>query len=519
MQLRELLKSQQVLNPLIANKTNLNDQLDAFKDVLSQKKTDVNASKQTFEAVEKPKFTLSDNKSSFVNRNENDDKVEMNVEKSKQVDNAQAEDKVQQNDKSQQNKSVKKVNKNDDKKVDDSEALEDEVKEKLKSKTNMTEDQINELLAMMNLTVDDLKELVNSSEGVTKVIEMIQDVIDTLEIDSQLESNLTKENISSITNDLTKMIENLQNLTESQTNKGEPSFEQKLVQTLSKVVSQLSELADVTVPANEIRKLLVEAIGQKNTDTEAIKGSSVQTNTENPVISTETTVQAQSPLSVDSDQPVSVKSQDMVQNTAQVNNVPDDATPVTKETVGNQAEVQTEQVVTSDDSGISIHQVIMKQGNNVTVQQTTVQQIPKQEIFSQILDAVKAQVKLSDHGTSMVVKLQPEQLGNVELKLNIQKGVVLAELKVENEIVKAAIESNLDDLKQSLNNKGYSINQINVNIDSGKREGQSGFELKGQKSSKKRNQESASIDALEPLEQISRYELNELDGSTFNYYG
>jgi len=65
MQLRELLKSQQVLNPMIANKTNLNDQLDAFKDVLTQKKTDVNASKQTFEDVEKPKFSLSEQEASL----------------------------------------------------------------------------------------------------------------------------------------------------------------------------------------------------------------------------------------------------------------------------------------------------------------------------------------------------------------------------------------------------------------------------------------------------------------------
>lgn len=513
MQLRELLKSQQALNPMIANKTNLNDQLDAFKDVLTQKKTDVNTSKQTFGEVEKPKFTLSANKPAYVGRVETDDKVQASDGKAQQVE------KPQQNDQSQQKQPVKKVSKDENTEVEDSEALKDEVKEKLKAKTNMTEDQINEILAMMNLTVDDLKEMVNSSEGVTKVIEMVQDVIDTLEIDSQLETSLSNENVNSITNDLTKMLENLENLTQPQTTEGEPNFEQKLIQTLSEVVSQLSELSDDTVPANEVRKLLVDAISKNKAETKVIEGVTVQKDVQTTDAIKETKVQAQDLITVESDQNPVVEDQDAVQSSGQVKPVSAEGTPAVKEQVNTQVEVQSEQVITSDDAGISIHQVIMKQGNNVTVQQTTVQQIPKQEIFSQILEAVKAQVKLSDHGSSMIVKLQPEQLGNVELKLNIQKGVVLAELKVENEIVKAAIESNLDDLKQSLNNKGYSINQINVNIDSGKREGQAGFDLKGQKSSKKNNQENASVDALEPLEQISRYELNELDGSTFNYYG
>lgn len=513
MQLRELLKSQQVLNPMIANKTNLNDQLDAFKDVLTQKKTDVNASKQTFEDVEKPKFSLSDKKPAYVGRVETDDKVEMSDGKTQQVE------KPQQSDPSQQKQPVKKVSKDEDNEVEDSEALKDEIKEKLKSKTNMTENQINEILAMMNLTVDDLKEMVNSSEGITKVIEMVQDVLDTLEIDSQLETNLSNESVKSIANDLTKMLENLENLTQPQTTEGEPNFEQKLIQTLSEVVSQLSELSNETVPANEVRKLLVDAISKNKPESKVVEGVTVQKDVQTTDVIKETKVQAQDLISVETNQNNTVEEQDVVQSSVQVKAITEEVVPQVKEQVNHQVEVQTEQVVTSDDSGISIHQVIMKQGNNVTVQQTTVQQIPKQEIFSQILDAVKAQVKLSDHGSSMVVKLQPEQLGNVELKLNIQKGVVLAELKVENEIVKAAIESNLDDLKQSLNNKGYSINQINVSIDSGKREGQAGFNLKGQKSGKKSNQEGASIDTLEPLEQISRYELNELDGSTFNYYG
>lgn len=113
---------------------------------------------------------------------------------------------------------------------------------------------------------------------------------------------------------------------------------------------------------------------------------------------------------------------------------------------------------------MSFHQMIMKQDIPLPVEAL---QVLKQDAFGQIMEAMKGIVKIDDNGTSMLVKLQPEQLGNVELKLNIHKGVVLAEIKVENEIVKAAVESNLDDLRQNLGNKGFTVNSINVSIDLG----------------------------------------------------
>ena len=161
----------------------------------------------------------------------------------------------------------------------------------------------------------------------------------------------------------------------------------------------------------------------------------------------------------------------------------------------------------------------MKQGNSVTT--AIIQQTPqlKQEIFTQIMDAIKGQIKLTDHGTSLLVKLQPEQLGNVELKLNIHKGIVLAEIKVENEIVKAAIESNLDDLKQSLSNKGYSVDQINVNVDSGKKDRQEAFEFNQQERRNKQNQKNEDKMTLEAIESSTKYIVDEYEGSTINYYG
>jgi flagellar hook-length control protein FliK len=120
----------------------------------------------------------------------------------------------------------------------------------------------------------------------------------------------------------------------------------------------------------------------------------------------------------------------------------------------------------------------------------------------------------------MLVKLQPEQLGNVELKLNIHKGLVMAEIKVENEIVKAAIESNLDDLRQNLSNKGFTVNQINVSVDTGKKEHQQEmFEFQSNKKSGKNAISSIGEEDQDTEMMIQNYGYDEGNSSTINYLG
>ncbi|MDN5351448.1 MAG: flagellar hook-length control protein FliK [Clostridiales bacterium] len=169
---------------------------------------------------------------------------------------------------------------------------------------------------------------------------------------------------------------------------------------------------------------------------------------------------------------------------------------------------------------VALHQVAMKQPNmNIATEQQV--QTLKQDVMSQVVDAIKTQIKVGDNGSSMLVKLQPEELGHVELKLNVHKGVVMAEIKVENEMVKAAVESNLDDLKQNLSGKGYSVQQINVTIDSGKKEGDASyFSQSEQEQTKHENAVSADqMTADDLLDLLGKYDGDVLYGSTINYLG
>ncbi|GAB6109232.1 flagellar hook-length control protein FliK [Fusibacter bizertensis] len=542
MQLRELLNNKQVLNPLIEVK-NVSQKpgLEVFNEILTRKN----------EKISKPESIQS----GYSEKNSNDkneyakkDKpfsvrpavTESNKLGSKQTEVGVSNPKTEKNDSDGDNKiqskSSQKTEKssNEVKNENEKSDLTEKLKQKLKKETGMNDQQLDQLLASLNLDVTMLQKLLTGGPELGEALKVVGDVLDTLAIDTTLGQNLSSKDVSQIVKQLEQSIESLEKMAKEVPSKGDSeskSFESQLVQKLSQVIASLeSSDAKTTIMPQELSEKVVAAISSNELSantTETVKPSSTDINeglVPNKPITEVNTDNANSSKTSDSrsegDQPQSKMNQATVMQNAEIS--PTNVSKTTQNVVSDSAvEVENNVKVVETSEGISVHQVTMKNGNFVTTQTTTVTPVMKQEIVTQIMDAIKGQIKLSDQGTSMIVKLQPEQLGNVELKLNIQKGVVLAELKVENEIVKAAIESNLDDLKQSLSNKGYSVDQISVSIDSGKKEGQEAFDFQGREQNQK-NKTDSRLDnglELEPVEQISRYELNELEGSTFSYYG
>lgn len=93
--------------------------------------------------------------------------------------------------------------------------------------------------------------------------------------------------------------------------------------------------------------------------------------------------------------------------------------------------------------------------------------ISSHEIYSQIKEGMS---KLDINGNlhEIVIKLKPEELGKVELKLEMYRDFIIAKFDVENQAVKEAIESNLKDLRSSLEQSGYNNMQFDVNVGGGK---------------------------------------------------
>lgn len=534
MQLRELLKNQQILTTNVSAKSNHQYvEWDAFSEILNKKsiqpepkntpvKSKIDLYKEGHEINQaKPKVSV---KSSQFD--------ESQVAKEPIGSTTKETDVVSQ--RPDQEKQVSKKENDDPSEVKDADKIKQALKNKLKKITGLDDEKLDSLLAMMNLSVADLEKMVSNAPEAAQLLSTLSDMLETLEIDLALDNGLTKEDLVQMTSKLNQMIQTLEKMQASSkdqnTVSNENGFEMKLIQGLSKLVEEIDAKVSDTqedIKPNDIRKSLMDAMAMvpKNFDANE---KSVQSETlvenETMVVATKMTTESESSLDQHEDSNASAKGDAPVKQTtsvpaAQVNtsvNANIDASKMT-ETMAQKGDIGNDVVI--ETTSVGNHQITMKQSNGLTSQVIQVTPQLRADVFNQILEAVKGQIRLSEHGTAMVVKLQPEQLGNVELKLNIHKGAVLAEIKVENEIVKATIESNLDNLKQSLSDKGYEVSQINVHVDSGKKESQPGFSFDGQPRKNNQNSSNERAEHVEAVASITRYELNELDGSTINIYG
>ena len=105
-------------------------------------------------------------------------------------------------------------------------------------------------------------------------------------------------------------------------------------------------------------------------------------------------------------------------------------------------------------------QNVAEQVTEVSGQKDMVQMI--REIADQILEKVK--VTVTPETTSLEIVLTPEELGRVNLKVTEQDGMMKAVFTAENELAKEAIESNLIQFKEMLNEQGLKVESIEVMV-------------------------------------------------------
>lgn len=86
-------------------------------------------------------------------------------------------------------------------------------------------------------------------------------------------------------------------------------------------------------------------------------------------------------------------------------------------------------------------------------------------IVRQIVEQVKVQVKPDT--VSMELQLNPENLGKVSLHISSKEGAVTAQLLVQNETVKAAIEGQLTILRETMQQQGIKVDAVEVAVQTG----------------------------------------------------
>lgn len=93
-----------------------------------------------------------------------------------------------------------------------------------------------------------------------------------------------------------------------------------------------------------------------------------------------------------------------------------------------------------------------------------VQQTDMQEVVREIMDYVRLQVNAET--TSLEMQLHPESYGKLNLHVSVREGVVTAKLAVENEMVKSALEAQVVQLKEDMNERGLHVDAVEVTIES-----------------------------------------------------
>ena len=84
------------------------------------------------------------------------------------------------------------------------------------------------------------------------------------------------------------------------------------------------------------------------------------------------------------------------------------------------------------------------------------------QIMEQIVQQVR--VTISNEVKTMEMQMNPENLGKVYVNISSEEGVVNAQFRATNEIVKEALETQIATLRESLNQAGVKVDAIEVTI-------------------------------------------------------
>jgi flagellar hook-length control protein FliK len=172
----------------------------------------------------------------------------------------------------------------------------------------------------------------------------------------------------------------------------------------------------------------------------------------------------------------------------------------TKTAADTKTEIRPEIQTTSEQAA-----PVVEEAPTPTVENTSYLSMDTMDMIEQIAENVR--VNVSEGTTSMEMQLNPENLGKIYLQISAKEGVVNASITASNEAVRAALEAQVADLRENLNQAGVKVDAIEVTVASHEFERNLEQNAEGQKQQGERNQEQSSR-----RRSISLSSLDELSG-------
>lgn len=157
-------------------------------------------------------------------------------------------------------------------------------------------------------------------------------------------------------------------------------------------------------------------------------------------------------------------------------------------------------------SGVSAQQPLTQQSAPVELAEPkAAQQLAKYDVPGQIVE--QARLIRTDEDTQMVIRLKPEHLGELTLRVRVENGVVNASFYSENAQVRSLLEASLFQLKQDLASQGIKVDNVGVYAGMGQQQpdqGQAGRDQQAGRSRSRRIRMADVEDEAEALKSVNQ---------------
>lgn len=290
--------------------------------------------------------------------------------------------------------------------------LEKDIIQEVTQMLGITEDELQQVLAQLNMTIFDLL----IPEKLNMFLTSLYDVDDTIQLLTLPESSQIKElkaKLGQMMKALNIDLEEVKDFIEKQAVNQETTENKKVVTQEAK---PLPEQEAVTKNESSENKSQVDITITDN-------------RTEKEVSSTTEVVMTEG---------------DKAETTTDVN--PEQGKPENNDLFNIPVNNQTVQKVE-----------VIEQGG---VREVVTYNMHTEDIMEQIVSSVK--VNLSDDTNEMLIQLRPEHLGKLAFSLTSEQGVITANFMADNPAVKELIEANLAQLRLSLQEQGITIDKLEV---------------------------------------------------------
>lgn len=156
-------------------------------------------------------------------------------------------------------------------------------------------------------------------------------------------------------------------------------------------------------------------------------------------------------------------------------------------------------------------------------------EVDTQDIMRQIMDYMRVQIRSDE--TSMEMQLHPASLGTLQIQVEAKGGVLTANFITQNEAVKAALESQMVQLQENLEQQGLKVEAIEVtvathqfeqNLDQQGRDGEQSGEAQEARRPRVRRLQLGGSDEMIPPEEMTEEdritaEMMAANGGTVDY--